>query len=47
MTNGLVIEITLRMYRWARVVEITKVVGRVGGASNGPQSGGNAGIVNL
>jgi hypothetical protein len=33
MTNGLVIEITLRMYRWARVVEITKVVGRMGDGS--------------
>jgi hypothetical protein len=31
MASGLVIEITLRMYRWARVVEITKVVGRMGG----------------
>jgi hypothetical protein len=35
MANGLVIEITLRMNRWARVVEITKVVGRVGGPPMG------------
>lgn len=37
MTNGLMIENTLRMNRLARVVEITKVVGRVGGASSGSQ----------
>jgi hypothetical protein len=47
MTNGLVIEITLRMNRLARVVEITKVVRRVGGLKRGPQNGGKAGIVNL
>jgi hypothetical protein len=38
MTDGLMIEITLRMNRLARVVEITKVVGRVGGV---PQMGLN------
>jgi hypothetical protein len=35
MTNGLVIEITLRMNRLVRVVEITKVVRRVGGPQKG------------